>query len=58
MLALAYEHPLTGEPEHDRQVVRIVRDQPFELEIGERADGVSYIQGGRPDLSRRRRQLT
>jgi hypothetical protein len=42
MLELAYEHPRTGEPEHIRQVVRIARDQPFEIEIGERAELICW----------------
>jgi hypothetical protein len=37
MLELAYTHPRSGAPVQIRQAVRIARDQPFELNPGERA---------------------
>jgi len=37
MLELEYAHPRTGERVEIRQAVRIVRQQPFELNVGVRA---------------------
>ena len=42
LLALAYEHPRTGERMEIRQAVRIARDQPFELRVGARASVVCW----------------
>ena len=42
MLELSYAHPRTGETTQIRQVVRIVRAQPFELMCGTPAELVCW----------------
>jgi len=42
MLELRYIHPRSGATVQIRQAVRVPRDQPFELQIGERAEVVCW----------------
>ena len=42
MLAFRYTHPRTGAAVEIRQAVRVPRDRPFDLKIGERLELVCW----------------